>query len=231
MSEVLTPFRWSFSSWEVYAQCPAKWKYQHVMKLARGPAGPAAERGSLMHDTVEKYIKGGDVDELHPAVNRKYIPIFDQFRNHPNGERYTEKKIAFDREWYLCSPKSENASCVAVLDAARVENRKVYIGEWKSGKPKETHADQRKLYAIAGWKLWMYDYVEVTTYYLEDTENPQRLTLRTYEGYEKLKSVWEERIREMQTNEMCAPRPGWLCKFCDYRAGVGGPCVFGGDYP
>jgi hypothetical protein len=221
--------RWSFSQWETYNSCPAKWKYGSILKLPRKPPGPAAARGLEIHDTVEKYITTTDcsVGDLHPAIKPKYIPIFDEFKNHPNGERYAEKKLAFDPEWSITAPTSQFAACIAVLDAVRVANGVAHIGEWKSGKPKDSHADQRKLYAMFGYRAWNVERVEVTTYYLEDTGDPQRIVLASQSGFEKLANLWDERIKTMLRDDMCAPRPGFMCRFCDFANSQGGPCQFG----
>lgn len=226
-------FRWSFSQWESYQSCPQRWRFQSVLRLPRRPPGPAAARGLDIHATVEAYIKGAPRTALHPAVSEKYIPILDAYRHHPNGDRHTEKKLAFDSEWYLCPPTSKNAACVAVLDAVRfikphhTTTGVLEIGEWKSGKPKDTHGDQRKLYAMFGMRAWLADEVRVTTYYLEDTGPPQRLVVNSQGGFEKLKALWVDRIRTMQRDEICAPRPGIYCNWCDYAKKHGGPCQFG----
>jgi hypothetical protein len=236
MTETLNtkpPFRWSFSQWEAYNQCPAKWNFQSRMKLPRKPPGPAAARGLQMHDSVEQYIKGAPEEMLHPDIDKRYIPILDAFKNHPNGDRHTEKKLAFDSEWYLCGVTSKYAACVAVLDAVRylkphyTDKGVLEIGEWKSGRPKDTHGDQRKLYAMFGMRAWLADEVRVTTYYLENTAPPQRLVLSSQSGFEKLRDLWADRISTMQRDEICAPRPGIHCRWCDYAKSQGGPCQFG----
>jgi hypothetical protein len=53
------PFRWSFSQWETYNGCPAKWKFKSVLKVPGGPPGPAAARGTEIHASVEEYCKTG----------------------------------------------------------------------------------------------------------------------------------------------------------------------------
>ena len=227
-------FRWSFSQWETYNSCPAKWKYQNVLKLPRKPPGPAAARGLEIHGTVEDYITGKHgVEGLHPAIKQKYIPIFDEFRNHPNGDRGCELKLGFDVEWGVVAPQSKLASVIAVLDAYRFikphadSEGVLKIGEWKSGKPKYTHGDQRGLYAMFGMKHWLADRVEATTYYLEDTAPPQRLILASETGYAKLKALWDERASLMIRDQICAPRPSFQCRWCDFRVSEGGPCRFG----
>ena len=184
-----------------------------------------------MHNTVEEYIKGADAHVLHPDIHPKYIPIFDEFRDHPNGDRGVEKKLSLDADWDPAGGiVAKLASVVAVLDAYRFtrahadDEGVLHIGEWKSGKPKDTHVEQRKLYAPIGYRWWQADKVIVTTYYLEDTAPPQRVTLASLSGYEKLKGIWLSRAKEMEGNEMCAPRPGFYCRWCDYARSKGGPC-------
>lgn len=235
--------RWSFSQWEAYNQCPQKWNFASVQKLPRKPSGPAAARGTDMHDRVEGYITGqineerlvwGDTTmrfgSKKPAiVNRKFVPMLNTFRDHPNGDRYAELKLSFDDEWYLAgSVANKEAWVIAVLDAAKVLDGVVDIGEWKSGQPKDTHADQRKLYALAGLRKWVgCSEVRVTTYYLEDTAPPQRIVVKPT-AEEKLKDLWKGRVERMVEDKICAPRPGDYCRWmCDFAASKGGPCVYG----
>lgn len=222
------PFRWSFSQWESYQQCPAKWDFQSRKKLPRQPPGPAAARGLEIHKSVEDFIEGAGAHVLHSAIKQKYIPIFEQIRDHSNGDRGVEKRLSFDVDWHQCgSIISGHATVIGVLDAFRyADDKTLHVYEWKSGRPKDTHVDQRKLYAAMGWKAWLSDRVEVTTYYLEDTAPPARITLASDSGYEKLKSMWLERAREMESNQICAARPGFYCRWCDFAASKGGPCQF-----
>ena len=235
-------FSWSFSQWEAYNQCPAKWKFSRTMPQFRRPAGPAAARGIDMHDRCEDYILGKiSVQQLRfgntsqrfgskkPAIiHEKYVPILEQFKDHPNGDRHTELKLGLDDEWYLSGNINSRAWLVAVLDAARVLDGVAYIGEWKSGQPKDTHADQRKMYALVGLRRWL-GVVEVraTTYYLEDTAPPVRL-VASQSAEQKLKDLWRGRVEDMRGNTICAPRPGDYCQnMCDWAANKGGPCEFG----
>ena len=244
------PFRWSFSQWENYNTCPQKWKFQSILKLPRQPPGPAAARGLDMHDRAEKYIKReidleecvhGDPtlmfgDKKPAVIHSKYIPILDAFRDHRGFAMHTERKGAFTRDWQLTAPTDKFASAIVVLDAVRVggdryDKEDDHVGvcsvaEWKSGKPKDSHSEQRSLYAAYAWKHWVQPITRVTTYYLEDTAPPQRLTVKSEEGFENIRVKWQQRIDEMQTNSICAPRPGFHCNWCDYSKKKGGPCQF-----
>jgi hypothetical protein len=215
------------------------------MKLPRSPSGPAAARGTELHSRVDKYItkKINSLDpdpalrfgDKKPAIiDPQYIPMLNEYRYHPNGDVYAEKKLAFDSDWQVSDARSPFAACVAVLDAVRylkphaTSYGLLHVGEWKSGTPKDSHADQRKLYAMFGMRHWHADEVQVTTYYLEGTAPPARTTLKSIAGFRTLKELWEGRIIMMQKDEICAPRPAFECRFCDYAKAKGGPCQFGG---
>lgn len=232
-------FSWSFSQWETYQSCPRRWKYQSVDKLPRQPPGPAAARGLEIHKTIEDYI-GWRAEEPHPAVKSSYLSIFDDFRNHPNGERHCELKLQFDEDWNLAGGAFgvKPVWLRAVLDAVRVggpwtvgkvegEPQIAYVGEWKSGKPKETHRDQRHLYALITMLKWPWvDEVQVTTHYVEGTAPSERLVAKG-SAVPKMKTVWMERVSLMQRDKILAPRPGYHCNWCDFSKRKGGPCEFG----
>lgn len=231
--------RYSFSQWENYDGCPQRWKFKSIMKLPSSPPGPAAARGLDMHDRCDKFITNqiGENQLMYgspsmrfgdkkPAViAEKYVPILQEFRDHPNGAKHAEYKIGFDEEWYLCGGLSSKAKVIMVLDAVRAIEGVCHIGEWKSGKPKPTHGDQRKLYAMAGIKAWMAETTIVTTYYLEDTAPPERLVVRDT-AWPKLVMLWDDRFDRMARDKICAPKPGNHCNWCDYARAKGGPCTF-----
>lgn len=237
-----TDFRWSFSQWEAYEQCPRKWYYQNVLKLPRKPPGPAAARGIDCHDRAEAYIMGHlTVDECRfgntskrfgskkPAIiAQKYMHVLDEFRNHPNGDRHTELKLGFDNDWQLAGGIDSRKWAVMVLDAVRVLDGVAYVGEWKTGQPKDTHADQRKMYGLGALRKWLgIEKAVVTTYYLEDTAPPARLVVSA-SAEQKLKDLWQGRVDRMVRDTIRAPRPGDYCRhMCDFAANKGGPCEYG----
>ena len=238
----MSDFRWSFSQWETYETCPAKWNYASRLRLPRQPPGPAAARGLDAHDRVEKYITGAiEADECLNGTGQrfgskgtariapKYLTVFDSFKNHPNGDRYAELEISLDHDWHLCGGGLTNKKAFVngFMDAARVADGTAYVGEWKTGQPKATHKDQRLLYSLFALRKWLgIDQVITTTYYLEDTAPPQQTVVKA-SAEEKLKTIWLQRTDQMQKDTILAPRPNQWCKWCDFSAAQGGPCKFG----
>lgn len=224
MSDV---FRWSFSQWEAYYQCPRKWHHKSVLRTPGLPPGPAAARGTAVHASVEQYIIGKADEPDMTVIKPKYLPVLDEFKNHENGDRHCEFKVTLDSDWGVCGHSDPNRSLVGFLDAVRCLNQPILkIGEWKTGKPKETHGEQRKMYAAFGLIKWCHvEEVHVTTYYLEDTEKPQQLVAKR-SALPKLITIWDERKLQMQRDQIHAPRPGLHCRWCDYSATRGGQCEF-----
>ena len=221
----MSDFRWSFSQWETYNACPAKWKFKSVLKLPGLPPGPAAARGLKIHESVEKYIMGEHgVEGLDPAVKPKYLPIIDSFKF--ASAKGVELRVSLTENWRPA--EGVNPWVVMVLDAtARHRLGRVDVGEWKSGKPKETHKDQRTLYALGA--LAQFTEIEeagVATHYLEDTAPSESLTVKR-SAQDELKNLWHGRVEQMQADQYCAPKPGMQCNWCDYAKKKGGPCVFG----
>ena len=224
--------RLSYSMWNVYKQCPLKYKFKYHMKLKEPFVGPAAERGTLIHNHVEDYISGKSDylpwDENHPVERvpalGKAHPLqglVDRLRNWPSGDSHTEYKVEFDIDW-LPFPQAES-SYIAVFDAAAHFNGEVEIAEWKSGKPSADHADQRKFYAMAALALWLPKKVSVTTYYI-DLTGPAARTTVTPEAEQTLRDMWAERREGMLNDKVLAPRPNDKCRWCFFRKTNGGPC-------
>jgi hypothetical protein len=214
--------RISFSKWENYSQCPRRYKYGEVDKLPRSPIGAAGQRGTAIHDQIESFIKGSKGVDCPVTYHRD---VLDRFRNAGNGELLTEYKVAFTDNWERTVPEDRNARYVGVFDAVlhRPGSGEVEIGEWKTGKPKDTHGDQRRLYTLMAFLTWGPEVVTATTYYFDNTSSPQRLTAKS-SAIPKLIKIWNERHDMIVNDNFFPPRPGFYCRWCDFSRAKGGPC-------
>lgn len=219
--------RKSFSQWESYDDCPQQWKFRYVDRLPRLPAGPAAQRGQDVHDSIAAYINGGLETVLHPCIKPDYINVFDKYRSWDNGDRWTEREFGLTDDWGWTAPKSPDCRLIAITDVIASINNLVDCGEWKSGKPKTRHRDQRTLYAAVGLTWWpKATQATVTTHYVEGTAPSERLVVKR-ESHEKVIKIWNQRFDEMDRNKICAPRPGFYCNWCSYSREKDGPCKVG----
>jgi len=149
--------------------------------------------------------------------------VLDRYRDPSNGELFTEYKVAFDDDWQRTLPTADNVRFVGVFDAVLNRAGEVEIGEWKTGKPKDTHGDQRRLYALMAFQTWEPEVVTATTYYFDATSKPQILTAKK-SAVGKLIKIWNDRHDQIERDTFHPPRPGFHCRWCDFSRTKAGPC-------
>jgi CRISPR/Cas system-associated exonuclease Cas4 (RecB family) len=223
----------SFSSWNMYNTCPFKWKCKNVLGLDEGPSGPAAARGTLIHGMMDNYITGkSDVlpwDKENgapkvPALGDEH-PLDGVVKRLREIVAVPEMRVEFTREWEPWPPPGKPAEAVVVFDAIKTYTTHTEVAEWKSGKPSDSHADQRLIYALGALHIYNPPEVRVTTYYIDMTGPAQR-NIITRAQKPKLQKLWDDRRAAMEADDIMAPRANPGCRYCAFRKSVGGPCAF-----
>ena len=117
----------SYSSWNTYNSCPFKWKCKNVLMLPDSPAGPAAERGTAIHDMIDKYIMGhNDILPWHPTNGAPKVPPLGD--KHPMDKvvknlrqkcANPEMRVEFTLDWEPWPPPGKPAEAVVIFDAIK----------------------------------------------------------------------------------------------------------------
>ena len=96
----------SFSSLSNFEKCP---HHLFLSKVEKCPdvAGPAADRGTKIHDKAEQFIKGESGDEL-PKELMKFEDLFQDLRT-----RYSDGLIHVEEDWAFTRGRGHLTSCVA----------------------------------------------------------------------------------------------------------------------
>lgn len=218
---------WSYSKIKLYESCAARYRYRYIEKLPSAPPGPAAARGIEAHNQIEQYIKGYGSWDVPPGPEQIY-PVLDKMRFRNEGWTGAEHKLGFCKEWKPSGFVADATWGRAVLDAVwQSKNKEVLeIYEWKTGKPRDEYAEQRKLYAAVGLVWWKVEKLSVTTVYLDNTAPNQRLNV-SRSALPKLQDDWNARVELIEKDETFAPNPTFACRWCDYSRYKGGPCRVG----
>ena len=113
----------------------------------------------------------------------------------------------------------------AKADAMYVQDGKLVVIDFKSGKYRVPSTDQVELYAIVGGAL----YPEVTTvvaeyWYLDTGEVYSREY--TQAELKALRPKFEKRVAPMYVNTIWKPTPSTECRWCPYSKTKGGRCVY-----
>jgi DNA helicase-2/ATP-dependent DNA helicase PcrA len=142
-------------------------------------------------------------------------------------EFYAKHKIKWPRPLFLekgfrlkINIGKEIFTIRGVIDRIdEVGKNKIKIIDYKTGRPKEKLSFEDKgqllLYQLAARNLFSQEVVGLSFYYLEN--NTEIEFLGTTEELEKMKEKMITIIRGIQKSEF-PPKPGPLCKYCDFAA-------------
>ena len=212
---------WSFSSLTKFEQCP----YAAFLSKVRGlkePAGPAADRGSRIHNAYEAFIRG-ESDDLTDAGKKPVMSLAQSLREaFLAGMCEVENEWCFDVEWNVCEPKTDAVWAVFKLDAfVREDNNCAIVWDHKSGKSfgnELKHGDQGLLYCIAAMVRYPeLQYVEARFHYCDEGEIKVRCKLTRDELNVFLPRLNKRALR-MTTATDFPPVPSKPnCKWCRYK--------------
>lgn len=215
----------SISGWNTWDQCGKKYYYSYVEGRPRGPAHPAAARGTEIHNSVEKFMLK-ETEDLHPEIRRRYGQFFMQLRHH---NPIPEIKWAVNQNWEPCEFDDPDRMWRGVIDLAcdMNEGEKILdLYEWKSGRLYDSHKYQMELYALIGLVKWENaELARCTNVYFDQPNDPPPLEInrKDIEGY---MMIWRKRYEDVMKDEIYAENPGWYCRYCDHSRQNNGPCRF-----
>jgi len=225
---------WSFSRYNDYRQCPAKFKYKHLLKLPE-PGSEALDRGAAIHTLAEEFIRG-----QHARLPIELATFDDElkalkklYKKDPSAV-IVEDNWAMTRGWERTEWNNWNLCWVRIkLDCAVFESpTRMRIRDWKTGKLRselhEEYLEQLSLYALAALLLYPeleevcpeLDYLDLGLVY------PETQLRYTRSDVSRLQATWEKRVAPMFKDKAFAPRVNDKCRFCHYRAGNQGPCKY-----
>jgi len=213
---------WSYSAASNHAKCPRKFRYQRIDRLPE-PENEAMARGALVHKACEARIKHGVNQSL---VTEPWLQRLDELR--ARGA-VSETQLAFNKEWNSVPWFGAAVWGRCVLDASyKISSRIVQIVEFKTGKEYPEHAQQLRLYALAGFILHPEaEEVRSELWYLDRNEAPRPGYVAQRVAVPRLKEEFVEFARPMLNDTLYPAKPGPGCKWCHFRRSNGGPCEQG----
>lgn len=200
---------WSFSSLQVYENCPYQWHLKYIKKIPE-PKAPAMERGSQIHEAIEHYLTGQREDLIETKFDDaiKFLKTVENLG--------VEEEWGYNEHWDIAPWKE--AWLRMKLDAFYDKDEVVTIIDFKTGKSAYNqikHTQQGQLYAIgtAKWfpnattfdvKFWYLDEGKALTFKIPRQKIPF------------LKDGFNKRAQRIGTSQ--APTPSKAkCKWCPYK--------------
>ncbi len=220
--------KYSYSSLATYKQCPAKYEYAYITKpeVPGIPPGPALERGSLVHDSIEAFLNGTN-EFLHPDIHKNYGQFMFGIRE-AGGDIRPEWKWGITWEFKPCAYDAPDCMFHGFIDLLVVPNKGEVINlyEWKTGKVYiDPHIDQIHKYSVA-----------VLSHFPDHPSVDAMVTWLDQVDYKKVpypqtmmfeyKPMLRSEIGTVADATRFPTMPGWKCKWCKFSKQNGGPCQF-----
>lgn len=223
--------KWSFSGLKDFERCPQAVKLNKVDRVKQ-KQGEAAERGSLIHDMCEHYVRG-QIPMLVPDKKTKFEAFAQQFSElkvmfkeqtagaYPFLEMEENWGIRLD--WSGCSWEDDELWGRGKLDGfVRESETSCRIIDYKTGRKfgnEMKHADQGLSYALYAYHRFNkeIEHFTVEFWYLDQGET----TVRSYSArqLEILQPRYHKRAIAMTTEKQFRPKSNAdTCRFCAYGA-------------
>ena len=205
---------WSYSGLKVFEQCPFRSYIARVKKI-REESGPAAERGTAIHQQAEDYVNG-TLGEFPDTLN-KFKSQFEELRNgFIKAQVELEGEWGYDVEWKAVG---WNEKIDALVHQDETSARVI---DYKTGKKwgnEIAHSQQALLYAIATFfRFPELQFVQTEIWYLDKGETTTKQFTR--EQAMQFTPNWHKRAIRMTTATNFQPTPSKeACRWCQYGQG------------
>jgi hypothetical protein len=217
---------WSFSGLQKFEECPYHIFLQKVKKLP-DPSGPAAQRGSEIHDKAEQYVDGR-INDLPKELSRFEREFKDLRKLYKDNKVECEGEWAYDRDWTSGDWQMDEIWLRAKLDVLIHESEtSAVIIDHKTGQKRGNevkHGSQVMLYAILTFlRFPKLEYVSSRLWYLDKGETTEQNYTR--EQAMAFLPKWDERANKLTDCVSFHATPNWnSCKWCSYKKS--GECDF-----
>lgn len=166
---------WSFSQLKKFEECPYRVYLSKVEKHPE-PSSTAAERGTMLHDLAEDYIRGNSGEEVPRELEKlhmQYHELHDAYQANPE-QFELEQDWGFTALWQPTGWFAPDIWARMKLDVFWREGSSAHIIDHKSGRKfgnELKHSDQGLQYAVGAFKRYpTLEYAKVSFYYFDKGE-------------------------------------------------------------
>lgn len=225
---------WSFSKLMMYESCPMRLRLKYIDKCPepeRPPDNPL-ERGSRIHDNLEKFVKG---EETLDGNEAKKLDVFVDPLHHLQdlyaaGKATAEDDLFFNVDWDLCERKDVWLWLKKDFNVTDEPNKLTITGDYKSGKSTYKtveHVQQLQLYAACDALEFPWAEVHYAELWYVD-EGWVRKAVYTHEQALSFIGRFQRRVDRMYNDRLLRPNPNKVtCKWCPYSPRGTGACPVG----
>jgi hypothetical protein len=208
----------SYSGMSLYKQCPKLWHDSYILGN-KSPSGPAAERGTRLHDALEKFFKG---EFIFPVADKTLAPWERYMKTLMRFEPSAEAEVAVDQFWRPVAFDDPGAWFRGKKDLDVRTSIRKHIFDWKSGKIYPDHVQQGKAYVALDPEDW--DEYVVKFAYLDIPLHVQKWRYTAPQKLE-IRGEIDQVIEVIRMDEEHRATPGDKCQWCHKSWRRGGDCT------
>tara|TARA_R100000742_G_C4272618_1_gene91874 strand:- start:329 stop:1084 length:756 start_codon:yes stop_codon:yes gene_type:complete len=220
---------WSHSALKVFESCAYK-SYIAKVKKIQEDYGPAAARGTEIHQQAEDYVRG--ILKEVPDTLKKFQPQFEALREGFNEALVElEGEWGFTIDWEPCGWMAPEVWGRVKLDAYVEETKtSARVIDYKTGKQfgnEISHSQQALTYAIASFFMYpQLELLKTELWYLDHGTTMEQVYTRD-QAMMFLPKLHERAII-MTTATKFPPNPStYNCKWCSFGKGEYPICEWG----
>ena len=215
----------SFSGLMQFEKCPYSLFLDRVSRIPR-VSGPAADRGSQIHDLLEQYVQG-EIGELKWSIMKQGLfhkELIDKFRiDYSNGLVITELKYAITKTLKPVDWDDKDMWHRGAIDLTLFETTKkirATIFDYKTGQMNKSvvHRSQLMLYALMLFNMYPdLQEIQASPLYLDHKAKPFYTTFMR-KDFDTFWPRWEARFNQVTDATVFPARPNaFNCKWCQHR--------------
>ena len=220
---------WSHSALKVFETCAYK-TYLAKVKRIKEDYGPAAARGSDIHQQAEDYVSGklGELPDTLQKFKKQFEVLREEFIN---GVVELEGDWGFTRQWETCGWMAPDVWARVKLDALMHESEtSARVIDYKTGKyfgNEISHSQQALTYAIASFFRYpKLEIVKTELWYLDHGKTTEQIYTRD-EAMVFMPNL-HQRATVMTTATKFPPNPSNVnCRWCSFGKGENPYCEWG----
>ena len=239
--KIILPNHFSFTQLSSFEKCPLQYKFAHILKIP-GKGKAVFSFGSTMHNTLYNFIRQNSkekiafeklleiyqnnwIEEWYASKNQRdeYYQLgekslrsfYDNFLKEKPSVLQIKNHLALEQNFNL---KMSGYTVNGKIDRIDKMDEGVEVIDYKTGNAKEelkeTDKQQLLIYQIAAEEVFGLKPKRLTYYYLDEGKKLSFLGLEEDKKRQKEKII--SQIKEIMNSDF-APKPGWDCRFCDFR--------------
>jgi len=134
-------YTWSYSSLDLFKQCPQKYYRLRVLKDVKDPPAEHLNYGLAVHKAAEDYIgKGVPIPEKYVAILKTSLDRLIAME----GEKHCELRLGLTQGLEPCGFFAPDVWWRGVADLIIINNDSAYVVDYKTGKSSK-YADTKQL--------------------------------------------------------------------------------------